>query len=47
MKDEVIKLLRSLSAFNVLTKQIVDIITDVFHIDAEALCKKYGITYKT
>lgn len=45
MEEKVIRLLSNLSAFNKLDKRVVSIITEVFKIDADELCKKYGITY--
>lgn len=45
MTDKIIKLLSDLHAFNILTERIVKIISDAFNVDAELLCKEYGITY--
>ena len=39
------KLLEDLHAFNKLDKRVVDIISEVFGVDAKEICSKYGITY--
>ena len=44
--DKVIELLVSLSAFNVLTRQIVITIGHIFLLDTIIICSKLGITYK-
>ena len=42
---QVVELLRSLHAFNKLDATTISIITDVFSVDAEEICREYGITY--
>ena len=45
MEEQIIKLLSSLAAFNILDLQIVNIISDSFEVDAREICKCEGITY--
>lgn len=45
MENQIIQLLNDLSAFNKLDRRVVQIISDVFKIDASELCKQNGITY--
>jgi len=45
MEEQIIALLSDLSAFNKLDKRIVQIISDVFKIDAKQVCIDNGITY--
>jgi len=45
MEDQITQLLSDLSAFNKLDRFIVQIISDVFKIDALEICRKNGITY--
>jgi len=42
---EIIQLLSDLAAYNKLDKRIVQIISDVFKVDAFEICKANGITY--
>ena len=46
MKDKIVKLLSDLAAFNKLDATIVQLISDIFKVDAEQLCHDYGITYR-
>ena len=41
----ILRLLQDLSAFNELNERIVKVISDVFKVDAEEICRKNGITY--
>lgn len=43
--EEILKLLYDLSAFNQLTERIVNIISDVFKVDAKGICRENGIVY--
>lgn len=45
IKHYIVNLLSNLASFNLLTKQIVDQISQSFHTDCVALCKENGITY--
>jgi len=45
MENQIIQLLSDLSAFNKLDRRIVQIISDVFKINALEICRKNGITY--
>jgi hypothetical protein len=44
-EEKVTNLLASLSAFNQLNQRIVRQISISFSIDAEAICRRWGITY--
>ena len=45
MEEQIIELLSDLAAFNKLDLQIVNIISDVFKVNAKEICKYNGITY--
>ena len=45
MENQIIQLLSNLSAFNKLDKKVVQIISDIFKINALEICRKNGITY--
>lgn len=45
MEEQIIKLLSDLSAFNKLDRRVIQIISDVFKINALEICRENGITY--
>jgi hypothetical protein len=45
MEEKILRLLSNLSAFNKLDARVVNIISEVFKIDAKEICRKWGISY--
>ena len=45
MEEKIVKLLSDLAAFNKLDATVIQLISDIFEVDADDLCTENGITY--